>query len=519
MNIPITNLNDTIRYSSDKYLINESDKLIIGQLLDEQLIHMCEHANFTTQNEFGTYLPRLTLLKKLKMSPKQSYPDCKICQNLGITDIEKDPNQFTYKNIGGKLLVDIVLNEEKSGYNMLDIQKPLFDVQTSEIVPIQLKTVFTDIYKKPVQPKPEAKIITAHEKGQQNIKHADNPIDKLGKISTISDETKSMDIIVSLFAFPIEKFYILELLVPDPKKLKRHLLVTKILLYRKKILEGTITRTTLFKKCLSACFPSKYKETKYYDLVTIYKDIFFVLGEPVTGPTLLEEFTIDPKNPENLTSIGNLKEIPPELVKNSQKTENIEENIFINISGSLLEFIHTNLDHKIRTKNDTLYCSTCGQKIERSIYKKHLLFHKKNEVSLQSLLKYQVETDNDEERLVTRSEVYDAKLITFCMTRKEKRRDPHHKLATFSYDTDLIPEKTIKDRNGNEYFLIAIVTENNDEPKLFTILFDTWIVYVSDFNVNIDSDYITKIGSYDKLMEFDDEYVKRNGVLYCYQRI
>jgi hypothetical protein len=115
--------------------------------------------------------------------------------------------------------------------------------------------------------------------------------------------------------------------------------------------------------------------------------------------------------------------------------------------------------------------------------------------------------------------IYDAELIIFDFNRNLGRKN----LNTLAWEADyyeelpIIPNDNIKDINGNNYSLEVIITNRNNLCMLFMKNENTWLNYNSHYNVENTSDYISVIGSYDKLLEYKDKFVSKHGNLYIYK--
>ena len=50
-----------------KYLLDSNKQLLLGQLFDFQIHHICEHLKIPFMNEFGIYFPNKLLLDQMKL--------------------------------------------------------------------------------------------------------------------------------------------------------------------------------------------------------------------------------------------------------------------------------------------------------------------------------------------------------------------------------------------------------------------------------------------------------------------
>ena len=148
---PDTLLIGNIHWITDaNYIIQTSPKpvLISGQLLDFQINHICTHLHIPITNVFHTPIPRSYLLKeisnKIKSIPFTPPIDCVECAQYGLVCPIKDDNLYTFRNIGGKPLIEFKLNanqtelESIGNYIPYDLNHP----ENDEIVQFTLENYF-----------------------------------------------------------------------------------------------------------------------------------------------------------------------------------------------------------------------------------------------------------------------------------------------------------------------------------------------------------------------------------------
>lgn len=148
---PDTLLIGNIYWIADaKYILQTSPKtvLIPGQLLDFQVSHICQHLDIPINNVFHTPIPRSHLLKeianKIKSIPFTPSIECAGCAQYGLLCPIKDENRYTFRNIGGKPLIEFKLNTDQIELESIGNSIP-YDLNhpgNSEIVPFTLENYF-----------------------------------------------------------------------------------------------------------------------------------------------------------------------------------------------------------------------------------------------------------------------------------------------------------------------------------------------------------------------------------------
>jgi hypothetical protein len=159
---PDTLLIGNIHWIADpNYIIHTSPEttLIHGQLLDFQVSHICQHLHIATHNVFHTPIPRSHLLKEIKDQMKSTpfVPsiDCVECAQYGLVCPVKDENRYTFRNIGGKPLIEFKLNANQTELDSIGQSIPydLTHPSNNEIVPFILpKNHFESIIGTPPHP-------------------------------------------------------------------------------------------------------------------------------------------------------------------------------------------------------------------------------------------------------------------------------------------------------------------------------------------------------------------------------
>lgn len=130
------------------YILQTSPKTVLldGQLLDFQVNHICSHLHIPINNVFGTPIPRSFLLKEISNKIKSSHfnpsPECVHCVQYGLLCHTKDNNIYTFRNIGGKPLLEFKLNTNQTEMESIGnfIPYELNNQANNEVVPFTLES-------------------------------------------------------------------------------------------------------------------------------------------------------------------------------------------------------------------------------------------------------------------------------------------------------------------------------------------------------------------------------------------
>jgi hypothetical protein len=533
---PIFSINNyNLYYDIDepKYYLNSKKELLIGQIFDFQIHHICQHLNIPYTNEFGTIIPNKILINNIKEYSLETLPeDCDICKKLGLYYYPKTKNNFSYNNIGGKNSNKLELDISQ---NYLDLTvEPLFKSDT-DIIPIDLgldyrfsidipkgEKIFS--IKKPFlkglieRIQKERSLI-----GLENIQKGKNTIDKIGKID-YSLNSSYIDVILMLINLPIQNSFFEKIIdihtrIPKlnnpaylslhfPNKLTRSVLVNKLIElnrifieYREKINEGEIINSQKFRISLQTIFnqPGILKHPYYlskqiYSPFDLYKDILRLNIIDNYRYTSLDKLFI---NKDDKTIYSGSERLPSNLVldKVSKGINNKSETVCFEISGDILKYLITRDRYRLPAES-RIYCPTCNEFINR-FDKTHAAFHKSNKIMLSQLMNLQIDIikqetvqnkgvsysnkmffkDSDPDTLYSRQEAISAGLAT------------QYERAVYEYsifNTECISfymnrfEKRINKQSGMEeinhtydipVFLEEIITDkNNNNYSLVAII-------------------------------------------------
>ena len=550
-----------------KYLLDSNKQLLLGQLFDFQIHHICEHLKIPFMNEFGIYFPNKLLLDQMNEYDFKAFPkDCDTCKQIGLGQYPKQQNKFSLQNIGGKLIQPIELTVSQ---NFLTInQLPIFE-QSSEIVPINLpidnRFLIEVSLKKTKEKAPLLKdFVESKDKritiGIENIKKTKNKIEKLGKIN-YSENSSYIDVILMLFIVPIENSAFSDIFdigsrIPKIKKdfisthfknkLNKKELISKIIElnrtlndYKEKIFGGEIINSQLFRISLQTNFNQPgllthpyYFSKNSFPIFDFYKDILKLNVINTQSFTSLNKYFIHPDSP---TIFSGNTDIPQEDILHTVQEQSDEpvEHICLEIKGDILKYLVTRDTYKLPADNREFLCPICNEFISR-FDKTHMKFHRSNKIVLNQILELQLDLNKTEtvttnldgvisqqeyQRVVYQYSIYNAKSISFHINRFEKRinKQSHMEETHFVYEIPVFLEEVITDKNDNNYKLKAIITQTtNTTHLLFFCINDIWYVFNSQFDPELQSDYIIQIGNFALLSKYQDELVKRLGIIYVY---
>ena len=487
-----------------KYLLDSNKQLLLGQLFDFQIHHICEHLKIPFINEFGINFPNKLLLDQIKEYDFKTFPkDCDTCKQIGLGYYPKQRNKFSLQNIGGKIVQPIELTVSQ---NFLTItQLPIFE-QSIEIVPIDLpidNRFLIDVSLKKIKEKaPLLKdFVDSKDKrikiGMENIKKTKNKIEKLGKIN-YSENSSYIDVILMLFIVPIENSAFSNIFDIGPRipkikkdfisthfknKLNKKELISKIIelnktlnSYKEKIFSGEIINSQLFRITLQTNFNQPgilthpyYLSKNSFPIFDFYKDILKLNIINTQSFTTLNKCFIHPDNPTIFS--GNI-DIPQEDILHivQEQTDEPGEHICLEIKGDILKYLVTRDTYKLSTDNREFLCPICNEFISK-FDKTHMKFHRSNKIVFNQILEIQLDLNKIErvngispqeyQRVVYQYSIYNAKSISFHINRFEKRinKQSHMEEPNFVYEIPVFLEEVITDKNDNNYKLKAIITQ------------------------------------------------------------
>lgn len=411
-----------------KYLLNDNKELLIGQLLDFTVHHICDHLGIPTKNELGIIMPNKYLINLIEEYNIQLPDDCDTCKRIGIYYYPKIKNKFIYNNIGGR---NKTILELDTSQNYLNINTEPYFIPDENVIPILLP--IDDRFLNDIPTKGKIKLekktflkglIDKIQKertliGEENIQKGTTLLQKLGKID-YSLHSSYIDTIIMLFNIPFHNDFfenifniqqrINKLNKPSYlslyfKKLTRPVLTKKLLNcngvfndYREKILNGEILNIQKLRISIQTNFnePNILKHPYYlsknsFPIFDFYKD-FLKLNLIDNYPyTNVHKFFISLDQPHiepvQLTQLSVLADKTEDIHQNS-------EHIGFEIKGEIMKYLITRNRYKLPAES-RIYCPICNEFINR-FDKKHMNFHQSNKIILSELMNLKMDINNDE---------------------------------------------------------------------------------------------------------------------------
>ena len=428
--------NNISKYCLHSIILNSERIPIADQWFNEQLIHMSEHINIDILNELGIQIPRKMIIDKIKtINSEFSYEYCENCARLGMSKLEKIPNEYNYQNMGGK--ISQILKYETNQV-IIDITKPLFDIDNKDkidILPIIDKRFILSFSKeKKKQTKKQLSFISLIEQiSQKNRKElslkqmskAKKIWEKWGKFDHYQKSSSLDCLLMMMFVSTLEPFFN-ELMVIEedeifysslsktiePSVLKKKIehFLDEINSYKEQILQGNIVNISHLRERLRGLFGKiKLLNKSYYNTVNYYplfflKDIFKLFNKSYASYTRLTRYYID-KDEELDFSGTDGKKFKNPIVNNvllETTEELLSEHVIFTIDSSLLKYLltrnaHVNYDEYAAQGRleEIKYCDKCNEFYDRSMIRNHeKSWHKNNKVEIQELLNVQIDVVN-----------------------------------------------------------------------------------------------------------------------------
>jgi hypothetical protein len=412
---------------------------------------MAEHLNINIVNEIGSLVSRENMIRAIVIKSNDfTVKKCETCSKLGMVQLPKTPNKYTYSNVGGKLIQTLEFN---SNSVQIDLDKPLFDIANNDIIQI-IPKLDKRFYVKPIKTKEGkqskkqvmlTKIIEdISKKDRRTIaaKHIENPKqfwDNWGKFDNFQNSS-SLDSLFMLFfvsnlsnlftsLFTTKKntleFYKTLSTTQEPKNIENAIkaLEEEINSLRAKILGKNIINLSHFRLKLRGLFGKikllnkPYYNPTMYQPVLFINDLFRVFGVDNQPYSIMNRYFIEKDSPADYSgSNGNLYRIPiVENVLDEQTKTNISDNIVFKIDGPLLKYLNTRniyISDLGRNLDELLYCPKCNEFLGRESFARHTKnFHKKNIVELQECLQVQIDMDFSESPVWVVKNGWDTRMI------------------------------------------------------------------------------------------------------------
>lgn len=504
--------NDTYLYfdaNTDfpKYLLDADKNLLLGQLFDFQIHHICKHLQIPIHNELGSTLPNQLLFKELNNINFESHIfNCTTCNLLGIGKLHiKQKNKFIYNNIGGKPILPIKLDVSQN-YIIPSKNEHIFE-ESTELVDIVLsidncfniydstdlnlpKQTQTDTTLDEIKKKNRKTVAKVH------ILKGTTVINKLGKID-YTFNSSYIDTILMLYFLPLEQSFFVNALSIEQKipklndptfilqhfniKMKKTEIKNKIISlnnlfnkYNDEIDEGNIITSQQFGITLQTNFAQPrgilthpyFYTKKTYPIFDFYKDLLklnLIENQPFTTLTKTYIALDDP----NLYSGG--AELPPthEILSSVILGKNgPTDHIGFEVNDTIINYLIRRDQHRLPKKNKT-FCFICNEYIDSDLFKKnHLDFHRRNnQIILSNLMNFQIDLIQDEivpasgyatKTLNEKNIVYEIENPTNAMTEQEAVSK-----SIAQQQKRVIYEYLIKDTKCISFYINRIINRTN----------------------------------------------------------
>lgn len=472
--------NNISKYSANSLILNSERIPISEQWFNEQLIHMCDHLKIDIFNEIGIQIPRKMIINKINtLNSNFSFDYCETCEKLGMINLEKIPNEYNYRNIGGKIIQKLKYENNKI---IIDTSIPLFDLENKDkiiIIPKVDKRFLLSLFQKQTKKHTKKQTtkqltflslleqITQKNRKDLSLKHmskAKKNWEKWGKLDHYQ-KSSSLDCIFMMISVSnLEIFFKNIMIVNDEQQFYRSLSLTiepgilkkkiesfldEIINYKNQIIQGEIINVLHFRDRIRGLFGKikllnkPYYNTINYNPIFFIKDIFKLFDKSYTGYTRLNRYYIEKNDELNYSGTDGKKYKNP-IIDNPLYQiydEKLSDIIIFSIDNSLLKYLqtrntHVNYDEYVENNRleEIKYCDKCNEFYERTLIRKHeKSWHKNNQVEIQELLNVQIDFLNVDWIL---SEGWNTKKIGESNVFFKK--DEEDNLATYLTENDIL---------------------------------------------------------------------------------
>lgn len=417
------------------YLLDSNKKLLLGQLFDFQIHHLCKHVNVPIVNEFGSILPNKLLILEIleKISDNQLF-DCEYCKTLGIGNLPLTKNKFVFNNVGGKPQIEIELDATSQNFISSNKTDSIFK---NSIESIDISLPIEDFLNAFEGTSFEDLSTIAHETTQkerktiakQHILMGTTIIERLGKIDNTMNSSY-IDNVLMLYLLPTDHSFFIDALLIEQRiqklndlsfihklfnvKISKTDIKNKILgmnaifkKYFEYIDDGKILTSQNFSIELQKYFDKpkgilihpyfNYKKT--YPIFDFYRDLLkinLIENEPYT---FLKKTYISKDDPNLYNSGADLpqkSQILDQLILGKNGTT---DHICFEINECIINYLIRRDQYRLfAPTNKKAYCFICNEYLDYDVFKKsHLNFHRRNNLILLSdLMNFQIDLIQDE---------------------------------------------------------------------------------------------------------------------------
>jgi hypothetical protein len=430
--------NNISKYCLPSIILNSERIPISEQWFNEQLVHMAEHLRIDLLNELGIQIPRRMIIDKIKQrNTTFTFKYCDECARLGMTTLEKIPNEYNYQNMGGKIAQSL---KYETNNVIIDNTKILFDINNKDkinIQPILDKRFVLSLTKekKKATKKQISFMSLIDEITQKNRKDlsmkqmskAKNIWEKWGKIDHYQKSSSLDCLLMMMFVSSLEPFFnqlmtisddndfytsLSNTLEPDILKKKIELFLDEINSYKDQILNGSIINISHFRDRIRGLFGKiKLLNKPYYNTINYYpifflKDIIKLFNKKYSSYTRLTRYYIEKDEVLDYSGTdGKIYKNP--IVDNvlfETTEEFLSEHVIFTIDHALLKYLltrnaHINYDDYVATGrlDEIKYCEKCNEFYERTVIRNHeKSWHKNNKIDIQELMTVQIDILNSD---------------------------------------------------------------------------------------------------------------------------
>lgn len=417
-----------------KYLLDSNKNLLLGQLFDFQIHHLCEHVNVSIFNEFGSILPNKLLIQALleKITDNQIF-DCEHCKTLGIGKLPLTKNKFVFNNIGGKPQLKIELDASQNFIPSIKTD----NIFKNSIESIEILIPIEDFLNAFEGTSFEDLSVSVHETTQkerktiakQHILMGTTTIERLGKIDNTMNSSY-IDNVLMLYLLPLDHSFFNDALFIEQRiqklndlsfihklfnvKISKTEIKNKILgmnaIFKKYfdyIDEGIIITSQQFSIELQKYFDKPkgilmypyFNYKKMYPIFDFYRDLLKINLIETDPYTLLTKTYISKDDPNLYSAGADLPQKAQILDQIIRGKNGATDHICFEINELIINYLIRRDQYRLfAPTNKKAYCFICNEYIDYDVFKKsHLNFHRQNNLILLSdLMNFQIDLIQDD---------------------------------------------------------------------------------------------------------------------------
>ena len=522
-----------IRYATADadFVSEDTQEVLEGQLLETQMRHILNaHFHIRTENEWGLSLPKHCLVDELvkrhdilndPVWSMKHCSECKTCKSMGVcprvisgyksssVQYEKDYNKPTYRNIGGKEGVDIVIDLEPTVV--------VVEETTLENIRRQHERKLKK-QRRRVAEKAEGEDMTESMKRATlgAITLREYPWGALNACYGCSVAVYRVNPLLLLL------FHTVKIPSSPSHKLSKYLKPLADIVrttYTEVIGKQSIVQhdTALFTAATTdKHIPALFKElamkpstvSHLHHLYAVLFSAFVMNGAYRPYPFLKHSFT----GQIPLDDGKDYSDIDVAATETVQYASKDVRHVLFSMEGDLLrKFIAPPPSDTKARSNMNLFCDICNEYGHDSTYE----FHRSHDIRIVRQIRADVvEAGNVAVRRIHEYEIYDEHTEYLAVYVPRSIRRFHKRTQTFE-DYEPPIRVVYPERLENDLELVGVVTDDRhlyfrdvggDDSK-------TWYHYHGEFSPTLDTSFYKKVGSYANLMTTANGAVGRRGSL------